>query len=100
MTPEGRVKEQVKNLLKEFGVYYHMPVMNGMGAPTLDFICCCNGRYLAIETKAPGKSLTPRQAKTMGEITAAGGTAFMVDDERSLRQLRTWVSMAVNSKEV
>lgn len=79
MTPEGKVKEQVKKLLKEYGVYYHMPVQNGMGAPTLDFICCFRGRYLAIETKAPGGKATARQLKTMDQIRATGGAAIVVD---------------------
>lgn len=78
-TPEAKVKERVKKLLKKYGVYWHCPVMNGMGSPTLDFICCVHGRYLAIETKAPGKMPTPRQEQTIAAIRAAGGTVSVVD---------------------
>ena len=81
MTPEGKVKEQVKKLLKKYGVYWHMPVQNGMGAPSLDLICCVRGRYLAIETKAPGKKPTPRQEVTMYEILKAGGTVYVIDGD-------------------
>jgi hypothetical protein len=92
MTPEGKVKEQVKKLLKAYGAYYHMPVQNGMGSPTLDFICCLNGRYIAIETKAPGKLATVRQQKTMEEICVAGGTALVIDGSAEhLRQLQDWL---------
>lgn len=92
MTPEGKVKEQVKKLLKEYGAYYHMPVQNGMGAPTLDFICCFRGRYLAIEAKAPGKLPTPRQLKTMDQIQVAGGFAVAVDGGgASMARLRNWL---------
>ena len=58
-TPEGKVKEKVKKLLKAHGAYYHMPVQNGMGAPSLDFIGCHRGLYYGIETKAGNKQPTP-----------------------------------------
>ena len=72
MTPEGKVKARVKEILGVYSCYYHMPVMNGMGKPTLDFVGCCNTLFFAIETKAPGKVLTPRQRRTRAEIEAAG----------------------------
>ncbi len=91
MTPEGKVKEQVKKLLKEYGAYYHMPVQNGMGSPTLDFICCWHGKYLGIETKAPGKLPTARQYKTMSEITKAGGACMVIDgSEEHMKLARNW----------
>lgn len=79
MTPESKVKEQVKRLLLRYAAYYHCPVMNGMGAPSLDFICCYQGRYFAIETKAPGGKPTQRQMLTMAAIEKAGGRTFVVD---------------------
>lgn len=98
MTPEGKVKEQVKKLLKEYGAYYHMPVQNGMGAPTLDFICCMGGRYLGIETKSPGKLATARQQKTMQEINAAGGITLVVDGSAAhMQQLRYWLTFTVTT---
>lgn len=88
-TPEGKVKAAVKKLLKERGVYYYMPMSNGMGvvgAP--DFICCWNGRFLAIETKAPGKrgNTTANQDKQLAAIRAAGGIAIVIDDVEQLRE--------------
>ena len=91
MTPEGKVKAKVKVMLKKYGVYWHMPVQNGMGAPSLDFICCVGGKYMAIETKAPGGVLTQRQALTSDQIRTAGGTVFMVDGE--LRHVETWIQL-------
>ena len=79
MTPEGKVKEQIKKLLKKYGVFYHMPVMNGMGKPTLDFICCHNSRFIAIEAKAPGQKATLRQELTMQEMRNAGAYVFLID---------------------
>ena len=81
-TPEGKVKQKIKKLLNQYGVYSHMPVQNGMGAPTLDFVCCINGIYLSIEAKTRGKKPTTRQEKTMSQISAAGGIAIWVDEDR------------------
>lgn len=88
MTPEGRVKEAVKKLLKAYGIWYYMPVQNGMGVVGIpDFICCYNGLMLAIETKAPGKrkDLSPNQENRIAEIRAAGGTVLVVDDPQQLK---------------
>jgi hypothetical protein len=93
MTPEGKVKMQVKHLLKKFNMYWHCPVQNGMGSPSLDFICCHHGHYLAIETKAPGKKLTERQEQTVAQIRASGGTVFVVDGERALAPLEVWLKL-------
>lgn len=90
MTPEGRVKDAVKKVLKKFGVYWHMPVQNGMGAPSLDFICCVKGKYFAVETKAPGKKPTPRQELTIEQIQRSGGKCFVVDGDVSL--LEQWLA--------
>lgn len=78
MTPEGKVKARIKKLLNKYGAYSHMPVQNGMGAPTLDYVCCYGGLYLAIEAKAEGKKPSKRQLKTMSQISAAGGVALCV----------------------
>ena len=91
MTPEGKVKEQVKKLLKQHGAYYHMPVQNGMGAPTLDFVCCIKGRFFAIETKAPGKKPTPRQELTMTQMADAGAAVFVVRDDESLATVAAYL---------
>lgn len=90
-TPEGRVKEQVKKVLSKHGVYWHCPVQNGMGAPSLDFICSHQGRYVAVETKAPGKTPTERQLNTMERISAAGGKCFVVSNAEELAALDGWL---------
>jgi hypothetical protein len=87
MTPEGKIKEQIKKLLKEYGVYWFMPVQNGMGKPGLDFFCCANGHFLAIEAKAPGKEPTDRQWITMSEVVKAHGHAVFVSNEAQLHDL-------------
>lgn len=84
MTPEGRVKALVKRALATLPRrYHHMPVMNGMGAPALDFWVCVNGYFIGIETKAPGKDATPRQETTMDAVRLAGGRVYVVDGPES-----------------
>lgn len=78
-TPEGKVKVKVKELLKAYGAYWHCPVQNGMGSPGLDFWVCHKGRFCGIETKAPGKTPTPRQLLTIQTVLDAGGTVFVID---------------------
>jgi hypothetical protein len=80
MTEEGRVKEDVKRLLKRYNAYYFMPVQQGYGAPGLDFHGSCRGRAFAVETKAPGKSLTPRQEITKRDMEAGGMKVFVVGE--------------------
>ena len=91
MTPEGKVKEKVKKLLKQYGAYYHMPVMNGMGAPSLDFVCCIKGKYFTIETKAGNKQPTPRQQETILTIQRAGGKCFVVNEDSGMDTLELWL---------
>ena len=90
-TPEGAVKAKVRRLLAKYSVYVHAPVMNGMGAPSLDFICCLSGLYFAIETKAPGKKPTPRQEVTIAQIKHARGRVFVIDGDTS--ELETWLGL-------
>lgn len=92
-TPEGAVKDKVKKLFNKYGAYYHMPVQNGMGAPTLDFIACVLGYFFAVETKAPGKHPTPRQQVTMAEMQLSGGFVFVVSCTAELAVLEEWMVM-------
>jgi hypothetical protein len=79
-TPEGRVKNKVRRLLKQYPhLYFYWPVPQGFGASTVDCLICYHGVFIAIETKAPGKQPTKRQAVTIGEIANAGGHVFVID---------------------
>lgn len=89
-TPEGKVKNAVRRLLKKHGIWHYMPMQNGFGMVGIpDLICCWDGRMLAIETKAPGKrnNTTPNQQKRLAEIEEAGGIAIVVDDPAQLQEL-------------
>ncbi len=92
-TAEGKVKAKVSALLKQYGAYYHMPVQNGMGKPSLDYIVCHRGRFAGVETKAGNKLPTPRQEGTIAEMRAAGGATFIVNEVGGLDELRFWLEM-------
>jgi hypothetical protein len=83
-TPEGKVKRQIKAYLKAQGVYFYMPVPSGLGARTLDFLCCIEGRFLGIEAKAPGKKATHAQQDEIDRMAQARGLAICVDNVQDL----------------
>ena len=94
-TPEGKVKDQVKKVLKENGAWFYMPVQNGMGVVGIPDIVGCIpititedmvgktiGHFVAIETKAPGKlsRVTPNQQRVLRDIARTGGIAMLTDN--------------------
>lgn len=98
MTPEGRVKKKVKDILEDLGAYYTMPVTGGYGnsgAP--DFIICIAGLFYGIECKANGGKATALQMKQHDDIRKAGGIALIVD-ENNVVNLRKELLSYVQSK--
>ena len=94
MTPEGRIKAKINKVLAQWeGVYKFMPVQQGLGATTLDYLVCVNSHFLGIEAKAPGKKPTPRQVLTIQKIRAAGGTALVIDGDLGLVELLAFMNM-------
>ena len=91
MTPEGRVKAAIKRVLIKHNVYFEMPVPSGYGKSGLDFTCCCQGWFFAIEAKAPGKRATDRQLLRMREMEDAGARVFEIDGPDGLRKLEEWL---------
>lgn len=89
-TPEGRVKDAVKKLLKSRGVWYFMPIGGAFtrhGVP--DFSCIAPGnKAFFVETKAPGKlsTLTPNQANCHEEIRQRGGVVLVIDNVAPLQE--------------
>lgn len=85
-TPEGKIKAKLNKRLKELNqLWKFMPVPSGYGLPSLDYLLCANGHFVAIETKADAKKQpTPRQLLTMQEIRNAGGTVFVVYDDHTM----------------
>jgi hypothetical protein len=91
-TPENKVKKKVKGLLAEYTMLYsNWPVPAGYGTPTLDCIGCHYGLFFAVETKAPGKKPTPRQAEIIRQMVEAGAAVFVVDGDASMEPLKDWL---------
>jgi hypothetical protein len=89
-TPEGRVKAKVKEYLKARGIWWFMPVSNGMGSHGIpDIIAIIDGRFVGIECKAPGKrnNTSELQKTQIAAINAAGGLAIVIDDPEQLPHL-------------
>ncbi len=88
-TPEGTVKAAVKKWLTARGAYWYMVVPHGYSrAGVPDFIASIDGRFIGIETKAPGKrnNTTPLQDRELKAIKKSGGIALVIDDVRQLDQ--------------
>jgi len=81
-TAEVKVKNKIKAILKEHGVYYAMPIGTGYGnAGVPDFLCCIKGRFVAIEAKANGGKTTALQDKNLRDIGLAGGITFVLNED-------------------
>jgi len=86
-TPEGRVKDDVNALLDHLGAFPFMPVVSFRGKRAVDYLVCWQGRYVAIETKAPGiTKATGAQEQFLADVRTAGGWGFVVDSIESLAQ--------------
>ena len=87
-TPEGRIKAHVKAMLKNLGAWQFWPVSNGLGAHGIpDCVACFRGRFVSIETKAPGKKPTALQIMQGELIKKAGGVWVVIDSQEGAYQL-------------
>jgi len=107
MTPEGKVKKAIKELLAEYKIipadkagaglegdgWYYMPVSaSSIGVAGIpDFIGHYFGRFFAIEAKAPKKKPTGFQALQIAEIRITGGFCSVIDGRGGLAELRIWL---------
>ena len=80
-TPEAKVKAKIKAILKAHNIYYAMPIGTGYGNSGVpDFLCCVNGKFLAIEAKAGKGQATALQLKNLRLINASGGHTLIVSE--------------------
>ena len=93
-TPEAKVKQKVKKLFEQYGVYYFMPATGGFGRSGVpDFIACCRGKFIGVECKAGSNQPTALQERELRRIIDAGGAAFVVNEE-SIATLAAWLAAA------
>lgn len=82
MTPEGKVKKRVKDMLQAFDVYSYAPMTGGFGNSGIpDIQVCAWGRYLTIECKAGNNRPTALQQREIEHIRDAGGTALVINED-------------------
>jgi Holliday junction resolvase len=82
MTPEGKVKKQVKVVLDALGAYYFMPATGGYGRSGVpDFVGCFRGHFFGIECKAGSNKPTALQEREMTKINRSGGFSFLVNED-------------------
>jgi hypothetical protein len=97
-TPEAKVKDSIKKILKENDVYYAMPIGTGFGSSGVpDFLCCVQGRFVGIEAKAGGNVPTDLQLKNMNSINAAGGVTIVID-EVNVKALSGYIKLIKENK--
>lgn len=80
MTPEGKLKKEIKVYLKNLGpkCWYFMPVPSGYGIRGIpDFVGVYKGQFFSIEAKAPGGKVAPWQDRVMDLINNAGGLTIV-----------------------
>ena len=80
-TPEKKVKEKIKQILKARGAVYCMPATGGFGKSGVsDFIVCYKGYFIAIEAKAGKGTTTALQDKWLAEVSEAGGISIVINE--------------------
>jgi Holliday junction resolvase len=92
-TPEKKVKDKVKAILKDVGAYYFMPATHGFGSSgTPDIVGCLRGKFIGIECKANGGKPTGLQEKNLMDICERGGVAILVD-ETGVQDLKMFLNV-------
>jgi hypothetical protein len=82
MTPEKKVKDQIKKILDANQIYHFSPFMAGMGRSGVpDIIACFKGHFLAIEAKAGNNKPTALQERELAKIEACGGHAMVINED-------------------
>jgi hypothetical protein len=80
-TPEKKVKDKVKTLLKKHEVYMFTPVTSGFGTSGVpDIVACIKGKFIGIEVKAGTNKPTALQEKNLADIAKVGGFAVVVNE--------------------
>ena len=88
LTPEGKIKRKVVELLKKHDVWYFFPANNGFGKSGIpDIIAIVDGHFVGVEVKSATGKPTELQKICGKQIEKAGGTWMVVSDDVTLEVL-------------
>ena len=88
MTPEGKAKRKVVEVLKKHDVWYFFPANNGFGKSGIpDIIAIVDGHFVGVEVKSATGKPTELQKICGKQIEKAGGTWMVVSDDVTLEVL-------------
>ena len=88
LTPEGKVKRKVVEVLKKPEVWYFFPANNGFGKSGIpDIIAIVDGHFVGIEVKSATGKPTELQKICGRQIEEAGGTWLVVSNDVTLEVL-------------
>ena len=88
LTPEGKVKRKVVEVLKKHEVWYFFPANNGFGKSGIpDIIAIVDGHFVGIEVKSATGKPTELQKICGRQIEKAGGTWLVVSNDVTLEVL-------------
>lgn len=96
MTPEGKVKAKIDELLAKYPVYVFKPVQFGLGAAGLDYHCVIKigdtSVAFFIEAKKPGGEPTVRQKELIGRLRRDFRcNVFAIDSVYDIHTLKDWL---------
>jgi hypothetical protein len=87
MTPEAKVKKQIRKILDTTRTYYAMPIGTGYGSSGVpDFLVCHKGSFVGVEAKAGKGKTTALQEDNLQRIRDSGGTTLVIN-ETNLHEL-------------
>jgi len=93
-TPEGKIKRKLDKMLKSENIWYYSPQAGPFGRAGIpDRVAIVDGRFVGIECKADRtKKPTALQLSCMKQIEVAGGKCFVVFDDKTIEEVRTYIN--------
>lgn len=91
--PENAVKAKVKKLLDAHGIFHFCIAASpyGVGGISDRIAVLPNGKFLAIECKAPGKKPTKLQEEFLRGVAKNNGIALVIDGDEALEGLKEYL---------
>ena len=81
LTPEAKVKQDIKKLLASRGALYCMPATGGFGKSGVsDFLVCYKGKFISVEAKAGDNGPSALQLNWLASVAKHGGYAAVINE--------------------